>query len=154
MIRCCSLQVRNIELADSLRDKSTESDTLLAQVRLAKEQISALHKQNEELESRSGLMLQSEDPSLQELMPTVVSRKPIRGRVTGVKQQDDHLYVAINVGAEDDVKAGMLFMVHEGDNYVGDVLITKVDSNSAAGRVTIRRGSIERNMEVRTGQGF
>ncbi len=148
------LEIRSIELADSLRDKSTESDTLLAQVRLAKEQISALHKQNEELESRSGNMLQSEDPGLQELMPTVVARTPILGRVTGVKQQDDHLYVAINVGAEDQVKAGMLFMIHSGDAYVGDVLITKVDSNSAAGRVTIRRGTIERNMEVRTGAAF
>jgi len=148
------LQVRNIELADALRDKTTESNTLLAQVRLNKEQISNLQKTNEDLENRSGNGRRSADPPRAALMPKVVSKTVIRGRVTDVKKQDDSLYVAVNVGAEDKVKAGMLFMIHDGDRYIGDVLITKVDSNSAAGRVTIERGKIERNMEVRTGRGF
>ena len=147
------LQTRNIELNDALREKITESETLTRQVRLFKEQVADLEGQNEKLtaqiESIPGAKNATANGS--ETAPFDHTGPAIRGVVTDVKKIGDEIFVAMNVGSNDGVRQGMKFVVHQGDKYLGDAVIMQVDLNSAAGRVTLKRGDIAPKDEVMTG---
>jgi hypothetical protein len=45
--------------------------------------------------------------------------------------------VTISVGSADGVKTGMEFVIHRGDEYVGDMIVSAVDPNESAGRLKI-----------------
>lgn len=154
-----TLQTRGIELTESLRDRTTQVDTLVRQVRLLKEQQEDLTTQNERLVAKVDSLSQYAEKSTD--LPGTLTMKvgpgttktstTIRGMVTDVKQIGDDQFIAINVGANDKVAEGMKFMIHKGDTYLGDAVITQVDLNSSAGRVTLKRGEITPNAEVLTG---
>jgi len=153
-----TLQTQNIELTESLRDRTTQVDTLVRQVRLLKEQQEDLATQNERLSTTVASLQQYADKAedlpgkLKSKLDTGV-RPPvtIRGVVTDVKQIGDDQFVALNVGANDKVAEGMKFMIHRGDQYLGDVVVTQVDLNTSAGRVTLKKGEITANAEVMAG---
>ncbi|QNN25289.1 hypothetical protein HED60_24405 [Planctomycetales bacterium ZRK34] len=153
-----TLQTRGIELTESLRDRTTQVDTLVRQVRLLKEQQEDLTTQNETLVAKVESLAQYADKAPataggldMKVGPGSPSSTTIRGMITDVKQIGDDQFIAINVGANDKVAEGMKFMIHQGDTYLGDAVITQVDLNSAAGRVTLKRGEISPNSEVLAG---
>lgn len=76
---------------------------------------------------------------------------PIRGLVTSVDElAGGETLVAINVGSNDEVKAGMNFIIHRGGEYIATMEVIKVDPQRAAGRVTLKEGPIEPNLQVTT----
>jgi hypothetical protein len=62
---------------------------------------------------------------------------PIRGRIVEVGGER----AAISVGSSDGVEAGMVFVIYRGGEYIGDLKITDVEPNLAAGRITLTRGT-------------
>jgi predicted nucleic acid-binding Zn-ribbon protein len=146
------LQTRNVELNDALREKITESETLTRQVRLFKEQIADLEGQNEKMSTKlDSLPGGKTAASADTVAPFDHPGAAIRGTVTDVKQIGDETFIAMNVGSNDGVRPGMKFVVHMGDKYLGDAVIMQVDLNSAAGRITLKRGEITPKAEVMTG---
>ncbi|MBI1368909.1 MAG: hypothetical protein GC162_09685 [Planctomycetes bacterium] len=151
------LQTRNIELSDNLRDRTTQVDTLVRQVKLLKEQQTDLAGQNEKLVAKVDA-IQTSMPAKSGTSPLDIIKNPgtnpnvpIHGLVTDVRQIGDDQFVAINVGLNDKVTEGMKFMVYKGDTFLANLIITQVDLNSAAGRVTLKRGDIQANNEVLAG---
>ena len=63
---------------------------------------------------------------------TETTGSPIRGRITEVNGPR----ASISVGSADGVEVGMVFVIFRGSDYVGDVEITDVEPNLAAGRIT------------------
>ncbi|MFI4862118.1 MAG: hypothetical protein ACIAXF_15745 [Phycisphaerales bacterium JB063] len=76
----------------------------------------------------------------------------IAGSVTNVDQIGDGLtLVEVNVGTRDGVRAGMPFTVYRGDQYLGTIRITTVDTDKAVGEVTLNTAAIRSNDSVKTG---
>ncbi len=142
-----TLVQRNVELTEKLNEETTESEAMQRQVRLFKEQIADLERQNQELASAGGAPTAAPGQAAptSDLTKGFSPEFPIRGMVADVQTIGDEVFIAINVGSNDGVKEGMKFMIHKGDEYLGDAIIMQVDLNSAAGRVTLQRGTITAN---------
>ncbi|XAL99064.1 hypothetical protein OT109_15945 [Phycisphaeraceae bacterium D3-23] len=77
----------------------------------------------------------------------------IAGSVTNVDQIGDGLtLVEVNVGTRDGVRAGMPFTVFRGDQYLGTIRITTVDTDKAVGEVTLDHATIRATDSVKTGE--
>lgn len=147
------LATQNIDLSRELNERVTEVATLERHTRLLSEQIEDLRRQNEELAQRADTAagVAGRDGGRGRMAPTgpltrgIVPDNPIRGRVTDVERIGDGTFVTLNVGSNDGVREGMEFMVHKGDQFLGNAIVMVVDLNSAAARVTLQRGEIRPN---------
>jgi hypothetical protein len=147
------LKVRNIDLAEKLRVKTTEADTLMTQLALNKERVISLSNQIEEYEKSKGYQPTPDTVASIPNLPAKYPLQPIFGRITQVRKYNGFDYVQVNVGSQDKVEVGMRFMIHTDNVYHGDVIITKVDEDAAAGRISIKRSKVDisKGMEVRSG---
>lgn len=66
---------------------------------------------------------------------TPVAPTAIRGKVLEVSGD----IVTVSVGAADGVKKDMVFVIHRGGEYVGDLQISLVDPEQSAGRLVRSR---------------
>ncbi|MCH9022207.1 MAG: hypothetical protein IID32_05540 [Planctomycetes bacterium] len=80
-------------------------------------------------------------------VPVGLSGVPIRGQITEVREG----LASISVGSAASVRKGMKFLVYRGDQYMGDLQITHVETSESAGLVVLQRGSIVRGDSVTTG---
>ncbi|MHB1157479.1 MAG: hypothetical protein ACYC26_11665 [Phycisphaerales bacterium] len=138
---------RFVEVSNVLEEKTTTLATLTEQVRLIQEQ---LKDAQDELAKRQTQQVTATTATGNAAAPIAapLPAVTIRGQITAVEAVGDQTFVAINVGRQDNVAEGMHFIIHKGDQYLGSVTITKVDLNSAAGRVTLQRGDIAKNLDV------
>jgi predicted RNase H-like nuclease (RuvC/YqgF family) len=134
---------QNIELTDKNQELRVKVDTMNEQVRLLQEKLAGTREQLVEIEQQRRHGVSGDD----ETRP-VPAVRPIRGMITNVREVDGETFVAVNVGSNDQVAEGMLFIIHKADQYVGSLKITNVDLNSSAGRVTLTRGSVRPDLEV------
>lgn len=138
--RNVDLERRGIDLNDRVNELTAAVTVLREEKRQYEQQLNILQRENErlsnalqrpgsgaEFESPSGLALQGVEAA------TPVSGTAVRGRITEV----DGDLVTISVGRADGVKTGMKFVIHRGDEYVGDLVVSAVDPNQSAGRLTI-----------------
>ena len=155
-------QIRGLinELASIARQKSESEQALVAaigerdryenDIRRLTEQLRAsqvlsdeLNRDNERLTILVNDLADSDE---------VFASVPIAGSVTNVDQVGTDLtLVEINVGTRDSVQANMSFRVTRGDQYVGTIRITTVDTDKAVGEVTLSSDRIRSGDAVRTG---
>lgn len=157
------LRTKNIALSDRVNELQTQNETLVQQIRLVKEQMFDLQTRVEQLADASTTGTPQAATTQQQGTTTataavtpvaaVAPTNPVRGMITDVRQVGEITFVALNVGSNDEVREGMQFIVHEGQKFLGNVVITKVDLNSSAGRVTLAQAPIKANQQVLTG-GF
>ncbi|MBI4719534.1 MAG: hypothetical protein HY763_17190 [Planctomycetes bacterium] len=131
------LETQNIELNDRVNELTARVAVMQEQKRQFEQQINILRAENQKL--TGGGRAASRAPSLEEATSvsvgavtaaTPVAATPIRGTVVDVSGE----IVTISVGAADGVQKDMVFVVHRGDHYLGDLKINIVDPNQAAGR--------------------
>lgn len=145
------LQTRNVELNDRVHELTTQGETLVRQVRLLKEQIADLETQNQQLVTNN--VAGAGPKKVGDDAPVAVAAHAIRGTVTDVQKIGDTTFVALNVGTNDGVREGMKFLIHQGDKYLGDATVVKIDLNTAAARVVLSKAEITSGAEAMTG-GF
>ena len=154
-----SQQTRVIELADRNNELASQRDTLERQFRRLREQLTQLQEENTGLlammdrltpEERSRISGDDEAVSGTQETP-VEAGAELRGVVTAVEQISGDTLAMINVGAADGVVPNMKFLVHRGDNFLGTLVITKVDNRESAGRMSLRSGDIRVGDSVLTG---
>jgi myosin heavy subunit len=147
-----------IQRADRINQLESTNETLVRSVDRLREQMTALQEQSKELEKlwasvpesvRQQVTGQTASADGGEVASTVA----IRGQVTKVETMDDTTFVQLNVGSNDGVRPNMKFLVHKGDQFVGTVMVSAVDANASAGRVTLAQGTITAGDAVLTG-GF
>jgi len=142
---------RLIELADRNNVLESQKGTLERQVRLLQEDLTATKETVAELESTlSNTAVASADTGMQDT-PFEPTGPAIQGQVTNVSSSAGEKFVQVNVGSNDGVSQNMKFLVHRGDQYLGTLIITRVDSNAAAGRVELAQGDISVDDQVLAG---
>ena len=131
------VQRRNSDLNERVNELTEQVDVLLEQRRHFEQQINILRTESDRMAAGRSSSHSFEDPAGAAL-PHVVALAPvaaraIRGHVTDVGGN----FVTVSVGSADGVKMGMIFVIHRGDQYVGDLTVTVVDPNQCAGRLTL-----------------
>ncbi|MGB2986551.1 MAG: hypothetical protein WBE26_11790 [Phycisphaerae bacterium] len=136
--RSIVLERRNIDLDARVNELTARIDVLLEQKRQYEQQINILRAQSARLSQEVGklptaLALEApEGVAMQDVVAlTPVAARAIRGRVFDVSGP----LVTITVGSADGVRKDMVFVIHRGGQYVGDVKIDLVDPNQSAGRL-------------------
>lgn len=132
--RTIDLERRNIDLNTRVNELTARLAVSHEQKRQFEQQINILKTQYEAvamgrgapLESPTGAALAGVDAE------TPVARSAIRGKVV----ETDGNLLSISVGSADGVKENMVFVVFRGDDYVGDLRISTVRPNEAAGELT------------------
>jgi len=133
------LQTRNIDLNDRVNELTANLTVLIEQKRQFEQQINILRTENKRLSRAAqlparGLAMEEASGAA---MTNVTARTPvavsaIRGKIVEVSGD----IVTINVGKSDGVEKEMVFVIYRGDEYIGDMKVTLVDSDRSAGRIT------------------
>ncbi len=129
------LQSRNARLNARVLELTTNVTILQDQVRNIQEKLYAAEQRNAELERRAGAggvaPLPAQPQGVAVVAPAAAGE--IKAEVTRV----DGIYAEINVGENAGVVPGMTFMVYrQGGTYLADLVIEKVQAESAAGKLT------------------
>ncbi|MDX1682136.1 MAG: hypothetical protein R3336_03350 [Phycisphaeraceae bacterium] len=149
-------QRRSIELADRNNQLTSELETFRREVRRMRERMASLEEANSDLEQmlarlpddmRRRLTRSEDGVGTGPYVPTEV----IRGEITEIREMQGERFVQINVGSKDGVAPSMKFWVHRGDEFLGTVVITAVDAQSAAGKIDLAQGDFRISDEVLTG---
>ena len=132
------LERRNIDLNDRVNELTARVAVMMEQKRQFEQQIHILRAETEKLardarKVSTGVAVEEATGAAMSQVTALapVATSPIRGHVVETSGN----LITISVGAADGVKEDMVFVVHRGDQYVGDVRITLVDPSQAAGRV-------------------
>ncbi len=149
--RGIDLERRNIDLNDRVNELTAQVSVLVEQRRQYEQQINILRTENEKLsqaEQRRPAAAGLEAPAgaaMQNVVPlSPAGSAAITGQVLAVSGN----LVTISVGRAAGVREDMLFVIHRGGAYVGDLKIDKVDPDQAAGRVVRSSGTPTRGDQV------
>lgn len=146
-----TLQRRNTELEDQLRDVQSQLDVALDAQRILQEQIAELERTLNNM--RGGITAGPQQPAnADQSAPSPIE---LRGRVldvaTGGGGEDR---VQINLGSRDGVRENMRFYISRDGQFLARLVITTVDINRSTGRLELQRGPIQTNDTVSgTGTG-
>ncbi len=140
---------RLVELTDQNQELETSLQLAVENVRLLKEQLADSETLIDEMQEKIARGGQQQTAGDVVGPGPVLPPGDIRGIITNVQRVGEaDVFVAVNVGQNDQVAPGMNFIIHDGDQYVGSLTITKVDLNQSAGRVTLKRGTVSENQQV------
>ncbi len=90
-----------------------------------------------------------------EELPPFVPTFTLDGEVTSVRRLGGKTFIEINVGKNDRVQERMKFVVfRNGDELVGEMVVSMVDEQNASGMMTLMRDSVSEGDRVRTGPMF
>lgn len=129
------LQQRNIDLNDSVNEKNARIAVMLEQRRQFEQQINILTEELKKSGRSSNALNSLENPEGAAMRNVVALQPPasgaIRGKVTDISEN----LVSISVGSNDGVQKDMVFVIHRGQDYIGDVRINTVTPNQSAGKL-------------------
>ena len=154
-----TLQTRLIELSRRNNDLEEQSNTLARSVRHSQEQMTGLEEEVRKLDQliqrlpadqRRQLLSGGQEQAVAGNQPFVPSMS-IRGAVTAVEKRLDDTFVQVNVGSRDGVEPNMKFWVHRGEQFIGTLVITRVDAGVAAGRMQLLQGQVAQGDLILTG---
>lgn len=142
--RNIELETRNLDLNERINEQTAQILVLVQQQRQQEQQINILRDENRKLASVSRRQAAGETDvngtdAVTALEP--VSSTPIRGRITEVSGR----LVTISVGSSDGVQEAMVFVIYRGSEYIGDLKVTDVEPNAAAGTLQSTRGTPQVN---------
>ena len=152
------------ELGEIGREKSEAESALVnaiaarnryeAEVRLLTQRLRAEETERAELENENDVMRTVLEGRGQDPDDVIEAGQDIRiaGSIVGVDQITDGLtLVELNVGTRDGVRSDMEFTVSRGDQYLGTVRITRVDTDRSVGEVTLQVNPIRTEDSAKTG---
>ncbi len=131
--RNMELERRNLDLSERVSAQSARIVVLVQQQQQLEQQLNIMQEEMSKLARGGRVGVGPTDEGRMEgvsqATPTTVA--PIRGRIVEI----DGNLATISVGSSDGVREGMVFVIYRGSEYIGDVEITDVEPNLAAGRV-------------------
>ena len=139
--RDIDIERRNVDLNDRVNELTASVAVLLEQKRQYEQQLNILKEENAALSqstrTRSRFAFESPQGVAMSGVEAItkVARSAIRGKVLEVS--DD--FVTLSIGRADGVRKGMLFVVHRGAKFIGEVEISLVDPNVSVGRLVRSR---------------
>lgn len=151
-------QTKLIESADRIAELEGQLESLTRQVRRFSERMVSVQSRSQQLEN----VIAQLPENVRRQLPGVGQEggatraaaspeQPISGQVTQVQQAGGETLVQVNVGRNDAVQENMQFMVHRGDQFIGNLLVESVDSNAAIGRMTLSQGQVQAGDQIFAG---
>lgn len=142
-------QSQVVQLTRELNGERVQNDQLKS---ISRQRLEKIHELEDELTTKSqevALKPKDWDEKGDQLsqVPVRESGVPIRGQITAV----DNDLASISVGSASGVRKNMKFLVYRDNQYLGDLLVTHVESGESAGRIDIRKGAIVKGDSVTTG---
>ncbi|QDU72323.1 hypothetical protein [Mucisphaera calidilacus] len=141
-------ETKRVELQDQVSELASLRDSLERTVRRLKESQAQLERANAQLvasiaklpeDQRAIVMGETTQEDAFEIEPD----RLIRGEVTGIDQIDQLMLVQVNVGEVDGVEKNMIFRIHRQGQFLGQLRITTVDTDNAAGSISLAQGAIQ-----------
>ncbi|HRX83663.1 MAG TPA: hypothetical protein P5572_01445 [Phycisphaerae bacterium] len=132
------LETRNAELNTRLEELSARIVVLVQQQRQLEQQVNILKDENSKMADAGGgnrVSVNSGRSSAPSAAPIGVA--PIRGEIVEVAGN----LATISVGSADGVRDGMVFVIYRGSEYIGDLKVTEVEPNQAAGELVKTRAT-------------
>ena len=136
------MQTQLIELGDRNEELLAQVETLSRNVRHLKEDLADRSTSIAEME---GWLKKLDPVTLAYVKGESADTTPflastlIQGHVTRVEKVGGDNFVQIDIGRAHNVKQNMKFLVHRGDDYLGSLVITFVDEQSAAGQLQLAK---------------
>jgi len=135
--RNTELETRNIDLSERVNEQTAQLVVLQQHVRQLEQQLHILRQGSQRVARLDepgtagdlGTLAGGGSGVVRPATPATGS--PIRGRITDVSGA----LATISVGSADGVVEGMVFVIHRGLDYIGDLEITHVEPDQCAGRV-------------------
>ncbi|WP_432799491.1 hypothetical protein [Poriferisphaera sp. WC338] len=147
-------ETKLVQAIDRINELETEREGLIRSLQHNKENAVALAEELEKIETAIASLPQDMQQQVYNTGEGTVKVKPshqIVGQIDLVKAYGEVTMVQINVGKNDGVAENMEFMVHRGSEYVGTLIVTKVDARDAAGQLTLVNGAIQAGDTVLAG---
>ncbi len=142
--RNIDLEKRTADLTEALNENISTVIVLEQQTRQQEQAVALLRDERDKLLKKLNLR----GTALDEVTVTMpidrvrpapsASVSPIRGRVNEVGRD----YASVSVGSNDGVAQDMVFIIYNQNGYLGDLVITEVRPNEAAGRLKNINGLI------------
>ena len=146
--RNLEVEKRNLDLNERVNEQTAQLTVLHQELRRREQQIQILREENRKLAQarRGAAEFETFSPAEQERVTplTAVASSPVRGRVTGISGA----LATISVGSADGVTEDMVFVIYRGLDYIGDLEISKVEPNQAAGKIVRAAGAVRVGDEV------
>jgi multidrug efflux pump subunit AcrA (membrane-fusion protein) len=138
------IEKRSIDLNESLNERIASIIVLEQQTRQQEQAVNLLKQERDNLMKKMNLRASGLDTStvtlatdkVRAVSPSTVA--PIRGRITESGRQ----FASVSVGSSDGVENGMIFIIYNQNGYLGDLTITDVRPNEAAGSLKNVNGVI------------
>lgn len=148
-----ALQTQVIQLADRIKEIDSQRQALDRERKRDAEQVVLLQEENAKLQTIiSKLPPEARNLSTGGTAPQPFEPEmPIQGQVTKIDKVQGETFVQINVGKNDGVEQNMKFIVHRGDQYLGSLVVTYVDTKAASGRMQLEKGQVAAGDQVLTG---
>jgi len=145
-------QAQTVQLTRELNGERVRAESLESIGRQRLEKIYELEDENTTIRSKlQEVALKSKDwDEMGDQVAQVPIRESgvaIRGQITDVESD----LASISVGSADGVRKNMKFLVYRDDLYLGDLLITHVESSQSAGRIKVAKGTVVKGDNVTTG---
>ena len=141
--RNLELEKRNLDLSQRVNEQTARLLVMDREQRHLKEHLHILEEENRRLGQyrrrlEAGDLTALADAERETVKPlTPLSGSPIRGHITEVSGN----LATISVGSADGVAEGMVFVIYRDLDYIGDVKISVVEPNQAAGKIVRSRGT-------------
>lgn len=146
-LREAELQFRDerLELEDTIADYSSQIQVLEQTVGALEEQLAAAQQDLEALRAGGGVVREGEEPA----GPVTISGPPIFGVVEAVREEPEtgKTLVQVSLGSSDRMRENAKLLVFRNNEFVANVVLTKVDLQDALGEVVLRA----RGKQIREG---
>ena len=147
-------QTKLVQLGDRNNELESQRDSLNRQVRRIGEQMVSLEQDNISLRDSLAKVppqYRSDLSTGDTAQTPIESNVAIAGTITLVDNAAGAQLVQIDVGTKDGVEENMKFLVHRNDTYVGTLVVDRVESAIAAGRMTLSKGQVVAGDQIYTG---
>lgn len=144
-------QETTLALMNNLKQEETRVRQLDSLSRFQKEQNGDLKAQNDKLNDEIKKISTGKVVLVADTGPAASSvslETPVKAVVVGMKKIGEEVFVSLNVGSNDKIRPGAKFLIHRGNNFVASAVVSTVDLNSAAARVTLSKGEVMVNDEA------
>ena len=136
--RNLELERRNLDLNERVNEQTAQVLVLVQQQRQLEQQVNILREENAKLAGAGRVGVGQKPMDLAGVKPVApAAAAPIRGQIVEVRGK----LATISVGSADGVQKGMVFIIHRGSDYIGDIEITDVEPNLSAGRLLRTRAT-------------
>ncbi len=140
-------QTRVIELVDRNNELAAQIAGYGRQIRQLRENSTRMRDRTHQLERaiaklepgvRQMILEEEASGSTSRIVPLV----PIIGSIVYARPSDEFTLVEVDIGSGDGVEENMEFLVHRGDTFLGTLVIIKVDTDAAAGRMELIQADV------------